>query len=220
MKIVNFSCPPDMAPHLESVFAGEYSIAVEFDSPPVFLDIGANLGAATRWARLRWENAFCIAYEPNPKCHRLLEKNLARLVGSYEIHKSAVMGSHDIETGAPRPTTIRLYQGRHNLGEASVFLETGALENDFVDVPVTFAKDLPQCDVLKADCEGPEREIVTEYLETHDPPACIAVEFHSAGESKRLQRVLGTHYGYRLVKAAEYELNRGVLVWRHEPGIG
>jgi FkbM family methyltransferase len=228
----NFTSPPSLVRFWKELWGtpfcaacGQHSIPeyepnAEFETPPQVLDIGACVGAAAYWFHSRYPGCVVHCYEPNPKAHRILDKNLARLPeGSFTLSKTAVMGAHALETGAARPKTVRLHQGRHNLGEASMFVETGALPDDYVDVPVTFAKDLPGCDFLKADCEGPEREILVEYLSSHAPPVCVAIEFHSAGESVRVQRLMAENK-YRLVRASEYEPNRGVLVWRHEPELG
>lgn len=223
--LVNISTPPNMEFFWREIMSGaEYGVAVSFDEPPIIIDVGGCIGVFARWARLVWPDCQLHIYEPNPKAHRLLEKNCKHLIDGYEIHKTAVLGHHSV-TGDPRTAMVRLFQGHNNLGEASVYLETGANPDEFVDVPVTFASDLPECNILKADCEGPEREILIEYLASHDPPDVVMIEYHSAGESKRTQEMMSLS-GYRLVSAHEangptgiVDPNRGVLIWRHEPHL-
>lgn len=208
--------PPDMVMHWQRIYEGEYDVSVTFDGAPVVVDIGGCIGVFSQWARIRWPGCKLHIYEPNPRAHRLLEKNCAHLVDGYDITKAAVLayGTGD------RPETVRLYQGAHNLGEASTFASAEVDATKHVDVPVTWAKDLPACDVLKADCEGAEREILAEYLATHEAlPAVVAVEYHTREDAIAMMAML-VAYGYRTVKAIEYDYHHGVLAWRHEPESG
>lgn len=213
-----FRMPPDMARHLVPIFgafckecgapvagSAEYDMLGEFIEPPVVIDIGANVGAFCVWAESRWPGCEVFAYEPNPKALALLEKNVACMQKRPQIAPLAVT--------MERTGKVALYQGLHNLGMASLIPEIAGT-NDAIQVDTVPVEDLPQCDVLKLDCEGNEPELFARYVASHEPPMLIACEYHSPHDMMEFQRYAGKQY--RIVSVKEHVPSRGVVCMRKE----
>jgi len=81
---LQFNCPSEMVPHLKKVLEGEYDIPLtEADvenEPLTVLDIGANCGAFTVFAKLKWPNCHVTAYEPLFANYTFFRFNTQRLV--------------------------------------------------------------------------------------------------------------------------------------------
>lgn len=200
--------PPTMRPHVARVLAGEYGLPPGFEltiERPVVLDLGANVGAFTHWAKAKWPRAVVYAYEPLPENFGALALNTTELL-DVELVRAAVT-----EGGEPmRP----LYRGRNNCGEAS--LERGDEQSgESVLVPCISAALLPACDVMKLDLEGYERRVLATYLLATVPaswPTVVMLEWHDAAERWRIGAMLATD-GYECVKDAVTSRHRGVQVW-------
>jgi FkbM family methyltransferase len=154
------------------VLRGTYDVPFNPQKPPVILDIGANVGAFARWATTRWPGCRIHCYEPNPKAYPLL----LRTVGPMSNVATYQYGIDDDENHG----VVKLYQGPHNLGEASVVNDyLGQTES--VDVVVNNTTILPPADILKIDAEGVERRILFE-LKTWGrlkPFSAVMLETHS-----------------------------------------
>jgi FkbM family methyltransferase len=157
--------PDDMIGVCGSIFEGEYD--VEYDPPkPIILDIGANVGGFSRWAKYRWPEAIIHAYEPLPDCLNFLKENTQDL-SDVHIYECAV---------AREPGIRRLYHGTNNRGMSS-FDKSQFTRESYVDVGVIAASTLPRANIVKCDTEGAEVEILTNL--SHQPEI-ILVEYHSA----------------------------------------
>ena len=67
---------------------------------------------------------------------------------------------------------------------------------------VVAAGDLPPCDVLMMDCEGAEREILTDLIPSEARPRVLLVETHGVfGASTVAIRALAEGLGYTVVRA-------------------
>jgi FkbM family methyltransferase len=146
--------------------------------PVTFLDIGANIGAASVFFLQTFTNATVIAVEPDAGNAALCERNLAPF-GSRAIVRQAALW----------PRNSPLVFERETLGtgtEAGVrVLESSSESMDVqgIDVPTLLAESgVTAADrariVLKLDAEGSEKEIFRENTEWLRHVCCIAVELH------------------------------------------
>lgn len=205
-----FKTPRNMAAHLRLVFAGEYDCADAFSETRgvVVVDVGANVGAFVWWASMRWPRCEIHAYEPNPDALRFLRHNVGGVqAADVTVHPEAVVIADT--------TMVRLYHGKHNLGEASIVADIAGQSESFVDVEAVSVKALPECDVLKLDCEGNEPDLVDAYLDTHEAPHLVMVEYHSPTDHKAMQHVANAR-GYRIVRVDEHGFGRGVMCLRKD----
>jgi FkbM family methyltransferase len=170
--------------HCADVLAGCYDVPVEFDQPPVILDLGANVGAFARWASARWPGSILHCYEPDPANFALLKKTVATLTTATPpaLYKTAVSD----EQGW-RP----LYRGQHNCGEHSLH-QLGEQQAASCAVSVMSAADLPLADLIKLDTEGSEWPILRTLSE--EGALCevraIVLEYHSEGDRERITALL------------------------------
>lgn len=188
-----------MLPHAEHVLRGEYESPLS--RPPVsVLDLGANEGSFTAWARAQWPQARIEAYEPMPESADLFRRNhghdpLVRLT-------QAAVGS-----------AVELYRGRNNSGEASAYhgAEQG---NEIVPVASVLPQTVPACEFIKVDCEGMELEILTGL----DLSAAlgVAVEYHTAVDGLALRQFMASQ-GFEFQGQRIYSPERGILIFTRKP---
>ncbi len=128
----------------------------EVQSQDIFniIDVGANTGMFTLWAKIRWPKAHIVAYEPDPQnfalLSKLIEKNALRDVMPIEAAVSPVEGS------------VTLFLHSRNIGGHST-VKPSACAVSVKACPISSALDLfPSgvCDLLKLDCEGAEDAIL------------------------------------------------------------
>jgi FkbM family methyltransferase len=168
----DFTCPTDMVPHLEKVLKGEYDISVaeQKDNPLLILDIGANCGAFTVYAKLKWPNCEVDAYEPLEANYEYLKSNTKGFSG-VTLHMSAVGD----------PTKDKLYLGKHNVGENSQYPNPETTDN-YVEIDVVDPYELLSYDIVKMDCEGAEVYILARL----DLKETKYVMFEYHGERNRI----------------------------------
>lgn len=171
--------PDDMIEVCGEVFSGEYEIDY-LKQDAIILDIGAGVGAFTRWAKYRWADSTIYAYEPDPDYYKYLEKNVEDLDKVF-IHQSAV-GS--------RNETRKLYLGGNSRAMNSFKKSEYTLDSG-IDVQVLGVDSLPKADIVKCDTEGAEIEIL-ENLQ-YDPHV-ILVEYHSLENKSRLEQMYADRY--------------------------
>lgn len=206
-----FRCTTDMAEHCLEVFRGAYDPGpLEFATPPRVLDVGSNFGSFAIWARSRWPGASVHCFEPHPGTYQTLVENVAP-----ELGRSVLCSKAAIRATAGKAF---LHFGKNNAGEAS-FHNLGEQREDGVEVECVAARDLPDCDVLKVDTEGCEREILSTYLhERRKPwPSAVLFEFHSSDDRKAIDNQLagGLLFNgfYPLVRGTIRSADRGVLAY-------
>lgn len=171
--------PDDMVEACGKVFGGEYDVSYN-NNKPIILDIGANVGAFSKWAKYRWSEAIIHAYEPLPQCFEYLTKNTEHL-DNVHCHRVAV-GS--------RSETRTIYYGSLNRGMSS--FDKGDYTKDYgIDVQVIGADTLPRADIIKCDTEGAEIEILENI---QFDPHVILVEYHSMRNRKRLEELFLDRY--------------------------
>ena len=118
------------------------------------IDVGANTGMFTLWAKIRWPEAHFVAYEPDPQNYalltKLIERNALRDVVPIEAAVSGVEGS------------VTLFRHPRNIGGHST-MKTSVFPVSVRAYPISGALDLfpsGSCDLLKLDCEGAEDAIL------------------------------------------------------------
>lgn len=163
------------ADHCFSVLQGSYNVPFNPTTPPVILDIGANVGAFCRWAVKRWPGCTIYAYEPCPENFDRLRQTVDSLrLRNQEITISNV-------AVAEKEGTAKLNEGEFNCGEWS--LMTSPLPGKrTVEVQTIAAMTLPKADILKIDAEGAELEIIASLFYGNRLPefSAIMMEVHSA----------------------------------------
>lgn len=176
---------------LQLVLDGAYDVPeLSFDAPPVVLDVGANVGAATIWFAKRYPGCTIHAYEPHP------DNIAAFLVNTTEVqnvtmHAGAVVGL------ARWGATTTLFDGQSGPGQRSIY-RLGEQKAVGVTVKTIAARDLPPADLLKIDTEGCEVEILEGYAHLAGVKA-VLLEWHRLEDYKRLLTLL-PQQGLRLVK--------------------
>ncbi len=172
-----FVCPENMVPDSTSVLNGEYSVPVDFSSPPSVLDIGACCGAFARWAVLRWPGAIVTSYEPHPTARHYAELNLAPGVTVWPCAVGEYDGDARLHTGQPNlgcSSMHRLIDAPDNIGDAHVLVRVAA------------SSSLPGCDVLKIDAEGCELDILRGY--DLGCTKLVLLEFHRREDRHAIER--------------------------------
>lgn len=171
--------PDDLIEVCGKVFAGEYDI--NYSKPnPVILDIGANIGAFTRWAKYRWPDSTIYAYEPSPDCMHYLMKNVQDL--KYVFVNHCAVGQ--------RSGTQMLYRGLNNSAMSSL-KKTEYTQNDSVEVSVKSASSLPVADIVKCDTEGSEVEILRGL---QFDPHVLLIEYHTLRDRKIIEEMYSEKY--------------------------
>lgn len=211
-----YSCPENMRSDACEVFAGCYDVVgLQFDRPPLVIDIGANCGAYMRWALDRWPGCKIHCYEPNPEAFEILSMNVSSVPslseGSVTAHETAV---------SDRSGQAMLRKGLNNLGEAS-FFALGEQSKDATPVEVIPASKLsPWCDVLKIDTEGCELDILRSYLRMRENgrsprPSLVSFEYHRE-EDFRVLDSLVVASGYILASGQITNHRLGILNYVHK----
>jgi len=139
----------------EEIFlSGVYDIDVR--GVESIIDIGANTGLFVLRAKQRWPNVRIVAFEPEPANYSALSETIKinRLQGVTSI-QAAVNPEHGFVT---------LYRHPRNIGGHSTIYRHS---NDSVQVACQTMLDAlslcpgGRCDLLKVDCEGAERAILS-----------------------------------------------------------
>lgn len=188
--------PETMLPHIAKIFSGEYEIGYQSATPPVILDIGANIGGFAAWAKLRWPGCQLHCFEPISENFRLLKNNVA----DYAAVHNVALGSD----GA-----CYMYYGKNNCGEASMWKgseQSGDGETVAVAHPDAFEELFKRANIIKIDTEGAEVEILSRVRHWHAD--VLLMEYHSEANRRAVEELLPQEY--RLVQCAMTSLDRGI----------
>jgi len=173
--------PSDAEVILNNVLAGEYDMHGSLNFRPVILDIGANVGFFTIWSLKRWKPLAVHCYEPLSSNFAWLENNINGIPPcdvQFFLEKKAVE--------AP---TNKLFIGKQNCGQAT-FIESRYSTKEYEEVESVSATSLPSCQILKVDTEGCEKDIISNYLDTHSLPLLVTFEYHSDEDRKFLDEYM------------------------------
>lgn len=191
------ACPQSMQPHIQQIVEGEYDVMINLDKPTI-LDIGANIGGFAAWAIRRWPGSVVHCYEPSASNRTMLEANIAGLVHS-----------HPYAVGDTKHT--KLYRGKNNCGESSVFMGREQLP-DYEEIVTVSPLDLPKGEILKIDTEGCELEILEPLIKDKRMFHAIMVEYHSDYARRAIDSLL---VDYFMVNCSAYNQERGLVKYIH-----
>jgi FkbM family methyltransferase len=152
---VELEFPADMEAPLRAVLAGEYDAPL-FGSGLTILDVGANVGAFTLWARMRWPAGAIHAYEPHPETFRMLTANAGHLAEVSCTQAAVYPGDNATEALISRHAG----DGEAGLVEAMATTWRSMPRERVIQVPVVHPRELPRADIVKIDAEGSEGAIV------------------------------------------------------------
>jgi FkbM family methyltransferase len=193
-----FSTPTDCLPSAGEVFSGQYALpkGTHFRGTPTVMDIGANVGAFTIWARYTWEGCPVFAYEPQADIFKHLYANTLGLPDVVAIQAAV---------GDPANDTMRL--GLHNRLTTS-FYHLGEQSANEVQTHVIAPEVLPPADILKIDAEGSEA-----YIVEHLPrlPVILMLEWHGFENRYRVEKHL--HPSMDLIKTKDLSYVTGIQIW-------
>lgn len=195
--------------HCRDVLEGCYDVPFNPETPPVILDIGANVGAFTRWAAKRWPGAKIHAYEPQPNNYKLLVETAQGL-------ENVVTSPRAI---ADRDCKMFLANGGVNCGEFSLLPEKPQGDKNqygtpwqTTDVDVIDAAKLPKADILKIDTEGAEMVILRTLAAAGRLKefSAIMLEYHAGAWAQQIVDLLAT-YGFKEIGHKVHSTHRGEL---------
>ena len=147
--------PEAMQGPIAEVLAGEYEAGFSGEGLTI-LDIGANVGAFSLWADMRWPGSTIHAFEPHPETFRLFQRNVA---GRDNIAGRNVALS---ASGARQGKLVASYagDGEAMLSEYREATFDAEYAGEELTVDLLHPADLPKADVVKLDVEGAEADII------------------------------------------------------------
>ena len=180
---VELELPAEMVEPLRQLFAGEYESRYVGRGLTI-LDIGANVGAFTLWADLRWPGSTIHAYEPHPGTFSILERNVRELP-NVTCRAAAVYPSDKVS----EPLHAGFAgDGQAGLVEAMRTTWQSMADERIVEVAVAHPRDLPRADIVKVDAEGSEGAIV-EGLDLSET-SLLLVEYQNGEVLGRIRRAV------------------------------
>lgn len=172
-------CGSSDAVTLHEVFIdAEYQAVLQFAPHKVrgILDLGANVGLASRWFLQAWPSAQIVAVEPNPGNVKLLRRNLQVVGHDSTPHRVF----HAFVGGWSRDAVLQTRgEGFANEGKLSSDAPIGGQPMVPVLTPAQLleATEL-QIDLVKIDVEGAEQELLEGDLSWLKTCSIIALEIH------------------------------------------
>jgi FkbM family methyltransferase len=152
------------------------------------IDLGANIGLASRYFAAHYPNCQIVAVEPNPDTFRVLTENLKDFPNA-KLVEAAVWASETSLSGTSDP----------NHFSAFAVLEDN--HGRMRGIPIS--KIIAMCeqarvDLLKVDIEGAETQLFKGDLNWLRQVKCIAIEFHNdSRESSRFDEIM-LEYGFEV----------------------
>lgn len=184
----------------EEVFAGEYEVDL-IEPPNTVLDIGANEGAFTAWASVKWPQSWITAYEPMPFNADLFRENHGhkKNVVLYElaISNSAISNSNRVE----------IFLGANNSGECSAH-QIGEQSKESRFVSCCAPSMIGRYNFVKLDAEGCEIEIL-QGLDVSATNA-IVLEYHRDSDCIPIRDLL-VGKGFELFYCQPRCKDRGIM---------
>jgi len=163
------------------------------------VDIGANIGLFSSFARLRFPQATIHAYEPDPITFRMAEQNLAGLATVYNAGVWSTDGAARIKRHGPSPLTNQV--APEEGGDVSLVSFRTVLD------PAGGTIDL-----LKVDCEGAEWTFMKDP-DLFQAVRAIRTEYHLVGGIQTIRHVhdLAIRLGYEITKLEKNGPHHGIL---------
>jgi FkbM family methyltransferase len=177
---------------LRGVIDGVYDApGLEFDPPPIILDIGSHVGAASVWFSKRYPRCTIHAYEPHPQNVAAFLTNTANASArDITLHPVAVVGSK-------WDATTTLFEAKDGYVDHAVY-DLGNQKPTGITVRTMKASDLPTADVLKISAPGCEVEILEGYPHIDEVQA-VLLDFRRPTDHEKLLEWLSSR-GFFLCK--------------------
>lgn len=156
---------------IDQFLIGPYMPVVEHDPPTTIVDLGANIGLASRYLKQSYPKAKLIAIEPDAENFDLLKKNLEGLDQFDAVQAAAwpVDGWVDLERDGLRHSAFRTKEAMDAGGSIEALSIPGIMSRFNLD----------RIGLLKIDIEGAEKEIFSAPdLNWLDRVDRIAIELH------------------------------------------
>jgi FkbM family methyltransferase len=145
----------------------EYGLKSLPFEPRTILDVGANVGLFSLFARHYFRSALIHAYEPNPRIFPFAAKNLARVdVSGFQ----AGLGSH--------AGFAEICDSRDSRQAQTQLIEKGSVRIDSLGQAIERLNG--SVDLMKLDCEGAEWDLFSD-LESFRKVRVIRMEYHLTG---------------------------------------
>ena len=192
--------------HCIDVLLGGYDIPFDPATPPIVIDIGANVGAFAKWAVHRWPSCSVHCYEPQPKNFERLQRTVATLApfGRVTCNQVAVSDTNG---------TTALVQAGVNCGEWSINIPRyDPDDTETYMVKTILATALPKGDILKIDAEGAEMQIISCLGQNIGDFSAVMIEFHNDWLVPHVKEMMARG-GFALVGERSPAANRHELKW-------
>ena len=150
---------------------------------PYILDVGAHIGLATLYFKHLYPDAEIVAFEPNPKYFKLLQKNIRQnALTDVQLHQAAV---------SQKEGEITFYHTENNSGwDASVIESMAPPPNpqSIIVQSVKLSHYINQTvDFLKLDIEGAETHVLEEIESQLQYIHQINIEYHHLDKNQANQ---------------------------------
>ena len=186
--------------HCQEELTGAYDLPIEFEKPPVILDLGANIGAYLRYCVKTYPGCTIHCYEPDKKNFEMLEKT-----AYYCLADNAFLYNYAV---LDRLGEMDICMEDHILTSCEWSLARGGNAQKCQVIP---ASELPQADIIKVDTEGAEGPIFRDLFNAGKLNyKAIIFEFHKFEVGMQISGMLDA-MGYKKVFQEFSSLNCGVF---------
>ena len=160
------------------------------------LDLGSNVGLATRYFASSFPKARICSIEPDPDNFTLLERNVSTLLASGHCRALRV-------AAWSRNQVLNLSHVPEGSAFDSVTVTDSSASTPRSVEGLTITEILrrvgfPRIDILKMDIEGAESEILRGDVEWLERTRSIAVEFHGNSRSESRFDALMSEHGFKI----------------------
>ncbi len=167
------------------------------------IDLGANIGLASRYFADHFPNCKILAVEPNPGTYEVLLLNVERLVANRRCRtlRAAVWSSEKILTGGALDdpnhfSAFAVHESADASGEDSI--AGWPMSKIIAD------SGFERVDLLKVDIEGAEVALFTGNVNWLQQVRTIAIEFHDNSREECRFDDLMREYGFRVVDSGSH----------------
>ncbi|HXQ69589.1 MAG TPA: FkbM family methyltransferase [Pyrinomonadaceae bacterium] len=167
------------------------------------IDLGANIGLASRYFADHFPNCKILAVEPNPSTYEILLLNVDRLVanGRCRTLRAAVWGSEKTLTGeaVDDPDHFSAFAVHETVAASG--------EESIAGWPMSKLiadSGFERVDLLKVDIEGAEVELFKGNVDWLQQVRTIAIEFHDNSREECGFDDLMKEYGFRVVDSGSH----------------
>jgi FkbM family methyltransferase len=167
------------------------------------VDLGANIGLASRYFAEHFPNCKILAVEPNPSTYQVLVSNVARLVasGRCQTLQAAVWSSEKPLVGGAEddPDHFSAFAVHETAAESA--------ENSIAGLPmnkIIAHSGFERIDLLKVDIEGAEVELFKGNVDWLQRVRTIAIEFHETSRADSQFDDLMKQHGFRVIDSGSH----------------